>query len=48
MGEVVQALGVSEQTFYRWRKRCGGVDKPALRRLRSLEHENQRLKKIVA
>lgn len=48
MGEIVQALGVSEQTFYRWRKRYGCVDKSALRRLRSLEHENVRLKKIVA
>jgi transposase-like protein len=47
MGEIVQALGVSEQTFYRWRKRYGGVDKTALRHLRALEHENVRLKKIV-
>ncbi len=48
MGEIVQALGVTEQTFYRWRKRYGGVDKTALRRLQALEHENVRLKKIVA
>ncbi len=48
MGEIVQALGVTEQTFYRWRKRYGGVDETALRRLRALEHENVRLKKIVA
>ncbi len=48
MGEIVQALGVTEQTFYRWRKRYGGVDKTALRRLQALEHKNVRLKKIVA
>jgi len=48
LGEIVQALGVSEQAFYRWRKLYGDVDQSALRRLRSLVHENQRLKKIVA
>ena len=45
---MVQALGVSEQTFYRWRKRYGNVDKAAIHRLRELEVENGRLKKIVA
>lgn len=48
VGAVVQALGVSEQTFYRWKRKYGGVDKSAIRHLRTLQVENARLKKIVA
>jgi len=40
--------GISEQTFYRWRKRFGGVDVKDARRLKELEQENLRLKKLVA
>jgi putative transposase len=48
ISEVVQALEVSEQTYYRWKKQYGGVDKSAVRRLRELQVENGRLKRIVA
>ena len=42
------SLGVSEATYHRWRKRYGGVEVQALKRLKVLEKENTRLKKIVA
>jgi putative transposase len=49
--QSVQALakdrGISEQTFYRWRNKYGGVDTKDLKRMRELEKENQRLKHIV-
>ena len=41
-------LGVSEATYHRWRKRYGGVEVQALKRLKALEKENARLKRIVA
>lgn len=41
-------LGVSEATYHRWRKRYGGVQVQDLKRLKALEKENARLKKIVA
>lgn len=40
--------GVSEQTYYRWRKEFGGMDVVQARRLKELEQENTRLKKLVA
>jgi transposase-like protein len=46
--EVCRKLGVSEQTFYRWRKRYGGLDRSEIRRLKALEQENARLKKLLA
>ena len=46
--EVCRSLGVSEPTFYRWRKVYGGMGVPEVRRLRQLEAENGRLKKLVA
>jgi putative transposase len=46
--EVCRKLGVSEATFYVWRKRYGGVGPSELRRLRQLEEENRKLKQIVA
>ena len=46
--QVVRALEVSEQTYRRWRKEYGGMDKTQARRLKELERENARLKKIVA
>ena len=46
--EVVRQLGVAEQTYYRWRKEYGGLDKTQARRLNELERENTRLKKLVA
>lgn len=46
--EVARDFGVSETTFHRWRKRHGGMDLDSTKRLRDLEKENTRLKKIVA
>ena len=51
-GETVHAavrqLGITEQTYYRWRKEYGGMDHSQARRLKELERENSRLKKLVA
>jgi len=41
-------LGVSEATFYNWKKKYGGLSVTEVRRLKQLEDENARLKKIVA
>jgi putative transposase len=46
--EVCRKLGVTEQTFYRWRKRYGGMRRNEVRRLKQLEQENARLKKLLA
>jgi putative transposase len=46
--EVCRALNVSEQTYYRWRKEYGGMGTEQARRLKELEKENVRLKKLVA
>ena len=46
--ELCRRHGVSEQTFYRWKARYGGLDVSELRRLRQLEDENRRLKGLVA
>ncbi len=46
--EVCRKNGISEQTFYRWKKRYGGMGVPELRRLRQLEEENSKLKQLVA
>jgi len=46
--EVCRKLGISEQSFYRWRKRYGGLDRSEVRRLKALEQENPRLKKLLA
>ena len=48
VAEVCRTHGVSEQTVYRWRSKYGGIDTSELQRLRALEAENSRLKKIVA
>ena len=48
VSEVAKAHGVSEQTIYTWRKRFGAMDANEVKRLRQLEQENARLKKIVA
>ena len=47
-GEVCRSLAVSEQTYYRWRKEYGGIRTDQAKRLKQLEKENNRLKKIVA
>jgi putative transposase len=46
--EVCRKLGVSEQTFYRWKRKFAGMGIAELRRLRQLEEENHRLKQLVA
>jgi len=48
VAEVCRKLGVSEQTFYRWKKKYGGMGVAELRRLKQLEQENNKLKQIVA
>lgn len=48
VGQVCQRLGISEQTFYRWRQQYGGVTVDEAKRLKDLEAENARLKKLVA
>ena len=48
VAEVVRELGVSEQTYYRWRKEYGSMEVEQLRRLKELEQENARLKHLVA
>ncbi len=46
--DLCRRHGVSEQTFYRWKARYGGLEVSELRRLRLLEDENSRLKRLVA
>jgi putative transposase len=46
--EVCRKLGVSEQTFYRWKRQFAGLGVAELRRLRQLEDENRKLKQLVA
>ncbi|KKY64920.1 transposase [Klebsiella aerogenes] len=46
VGEVCRKMGISEATFYNWKKKFAGLGVTELRRLRQLEDENQRLKKL--
>lgn len=46
--EAIVEHGISEQTYYRWRAKYAEMDSPKVRRLRQLESENARLKKLVA
>jgi putative transposase len=48
IGQVCQALEVSEQTFHRWRNQYGGMKAGEAQRLKELQEENKRLKKVVA
>ena len=48
LGQVLQALGVSEATYHRWRNRYGGMKASEAKRLKALELENARLKKLLA
>ena len=47
-GQAVRAIGVTEQTFYRWRREYGGMGVDQARRLKKLEKENMRLRKAVS
>ena len=46
--QVSKTLGVTEQTYYRWRKEYGGIRGDQARRLKDLERENARLKRLLA
>jgi putative transposase len=48
IAELCRVHGISEQTYYRWRRKYAGMGEPDLRRLRELERENSRLKRLVA
>ena len=48
VGEVCRSLGITEQTYYRWRKSYGGMQVSQAKKLKALEQENARLKKLVA
>jgi putative transposase len=48
VGEVCRKLGITEQTFYRWKRKFAGMGVVELRRLRQVEEENRRLKQLVA
>ncbi len=47
-GQICRKLGITEQTYYRWRKQYGGMKVEQARRFKELEAENARLKKLVA
>ena len=47
-GQAVRAIGVTEQTYYRWRKEYGGMGVDQAKRLKELEKENQRLRQAVS
>ena len=47
VAEVCRKMGISEQTFYRWKKRFQGMGVAEVRRLRVLEEENRKLKQLV-
>tara|TARA_R110002095_G_scaffold152042_1_gene131623 strand:- start:124 stop:378 length:255 start_codon:yes stop_codon:yes gene_type:complete len=46
--EVTRKMGISEQTFYRWKKKFAGMGVAEVRRLKQLEEENKKLKQLVA
>ena len=48
VAEVVRRMGISEPTFYRWKKKYAGLGVAEIRRLKQLEDENKRLKRLVA
>lgn len=48
VGEVCRKMGISENTFYRWKRKFAGMGVAELRRLKILEDENRRLKQLVA
>lgn len=48
LGQVAQSLEISEQTFHRWRNQYGGMKSEEAKRLKELEDENKRLKRLLA
>ena len=47
-GELIRRHGISRETFYKWRRKYGGLKVDEAKRLRALEDENRRLKRVVA
>jgi putative transposase len=48
VGDIIRQVGISEQTFYRWKKQYAGLHTNEVKELRQLQEENARLKKLVA
>jgi putative transposase len=48
IAELIRQVGISEQTFYRWKKKYSGMEVDQVRQLKQLQEENVRLKRIVA
>ena len=48
VAEIIRRLGITEVTFYRWKKKFAGMGVAEIRRLKQLEDENRRLKQLVA
>ena len=48
IADAVRQIGTTEQTYYRWRKQYGGMNRAQLKRLKELEKENQRLRRAVS
>lgn len=48
VGELCRRIGIAETTFYRWRKRYGGLEVDQAKKLKAVEEENRRLKRLVA
>lgn len=48
ISDICRRLGISDNTFHRWKRKYGGMDVPDARRLKQLEEENRALKRIVA
>ncbi len=48
VADIIRQVGISEQTFYRWKKQYAGMQSDQVRELKQLQEENTRLKKLVA
>ncbi len=48
VADIIRRIGISEQTFYRWKKQYAGLEVPQARELKQLQEENTRLKRVVA
>ena len=48
VADLIRQMGITEQTYYRWKKKCAGLESDQVRELKQLADENTRLKKLVA